>query len=238
MNTWVSLMLCVAVLTAIAVYFRYRQRELRMPTLDPDQRDQLVDAFLQRLRGGAPGPEQPVGFAPGVWRDWLPDFNTREILELLTYMSDTGKTIYPNYRLDFDGAVWRTLPRMIAMTQNSYQAYTPQVAPVQVYGPAVFGDGPQYNEGFTYTWSGSQDEQLAGLATDLYEAALRANSDLAAKLESVASQLEEAVANGQVRTPRVKAALRWLSGMAADATGSVVGAGIVAAATSLLAALQ
>jgi hypothetical protein len=239
LTSWGYLILCgvaagALIWVAIRRYLRYLHTYLA-----EDTRDNMADLFLGHLRTSSPGPNEPIGLDSTFWPSfgWSHD----EALRLLQYLQARGLLLVPGFNILKDGILWGGLPTRVALTRSSYDQYSPQRHSVVIngnlFGPTHLGTGDIVNEGtISYAWTGLGQE-LNELALNLHHEAQRQTGELAALLKARAEILAEAADSGTPHTPIVKATLKWVVDLSNSTAAGVISAGIVAAASAILAKL-
>lgn len=212
---------------------RSKRREFQSLKL-PDDVDVLADAILTDFGTNCPGPDEPIRVAAEYWQsiDWPND----RLLKLLEYMMHRGWAAFPEFDWNA-GVTYGLLPSAVALTQTSYKKYTPtqpSLPSLVVYGNAHLGAGNQIIYGdVIHDWR-EVEPLLRDLLRDVHMEAAIQQPDIAAQLDGIAEALAFALDQREARTPSVRGALRWLAGFTSDASANAAGAGIAAAAATLL----
>ena len=228
----------VLVVALLAIFFARRCLRFRETSLRERDRDTMADLLITSLRDNCGGPDRPIRLLPTFWPSF--GWSHPEILRLLQYVTARGWMTLPNYSILRNGLLYNTLPDIATLTPNSYERWTPrdrQEPTVVFNGPTHLGGGDLVNNGtISYEWN-VIERDLSGLALGLHRESLRHEGDLAHELDQAAETLYRALETDNLNDPWVKRTVRWVADLANGTASNLISAGLIAAATALLAKL-
>lgn len=222
-----------AILGMIAVGAFFWWRYVTKPRLTRGELEEISKGFLAALRDVAPGPNENVRFTLKDWRAF--GLSNYEAIEVSRYLVSVGKVTLPGFSIQ--SLLTVTPPEIVAPTMNTWEEYGKMNAPVfngPINGPVYAGDNGTQNIGVINYGVEQAVSDMHSLAFDLYTEASTADELLASRLEKAAQTISESAEVGDLSSPKLKSALRWLSSFANNTSAGVVSAGIVAAATAIL----